>query len=67
MNCSRASGLFFLLLFLLIGCGKKINCFPHEHYAPEPDAPYTAEDVRIPTPEVHILAGTLTLPGSAIP
>jgi len=67
MNCIRASGLFFLILFLLIGCGKKIPCFPPEHYAPEPDAPYTVEDVRIPTPEGHTLAGTLTLPGTAPP
>ena len=32
-------------------------------YAPPPGAPYTAEEVRVPTPPGHVLAGTLTLPG----
>jgi len=52
----------FLFLFLATGCAKKIPCYPPEHYAPEPGAPYTAEDVRIPTSAGHTLAGTLTLP-----
>jgi dipeptidyl aminopeptidase/acylaminoacyl peptidase len=58
---------YFLIIFLITGCGKKIPCYPPEHYAPEPDAPYTAEDVHIPTTEGHTLAGTLTLPGTAPP
>ena len=52
----------FLFLFLATGCAKKIPCYPPEHYAPEPGAPYTAEEVRIPTLAGHTLAGTLTLP-----
>ncbi len=52
----------FLILFLTTGCAKKIPCYPPEHYAPEPGAPYTAEEVRIPTSKGHTLAGTLTLP-----
>jgi dienelactone hydrolase len=31
-------------------------------YAAPPDGAYTAEDVRIPAPEGHVLAGTLTRP-----
>jgi dienelactone hydrolase len=31
-------------------------------YAAPPDCAYTAEDVRIPAPEGHVLAGTLTRP-----
>ena len=52
----------FLFLLLATGCAKKIPCYPPEHYAPEPGAPYTAEEVRIPTSAGHTLAGTLTLP-----
>ena len=47
---------------MAIGCGKKIPCYPPEHYAPESGAPYTAEEVRIPTSKGHTLVGTLTLP-----
>jgi len=38
--------IFFGCLFLStsIGCAK-IPCYPPGHYAPEPNAPYTAEDV----------------------
>jgi len=52
----------FLFLLLATGCAKKIPCYPPEHYAPETGAPYTAEEVRIPTSAGHTLAGTLTLP-----
>lgn len=54
---------FFYCLFVVVinGCSK-IPCYPPDHYAPEPNAPYTAEEVRIPTPKGHKLAGTLTLP-----
>lgn len=37
---------------------------PRSYEAP-PDAPYTAEEVRIPTPNGYELAGTLTLPREA--
>lgn len=56
-----------LLLALATGCAKKIPCYPPEHYAPDSDAPYIAEDVRVPTPKGHALAGTLTLPSSGSP
>jgi len=54
---------FFYCLFVVVinGCSK-MPCYPPDHYAPEPNAPYTAEEVRIPTPKGHKLAGTLTLP-----
>lgn len=54
---------FFILLFVFAsGCAKKVPCYPPEHYAPDPGSPYTAEEVRIPTPKGYNLAGTLTLP-----
>lgn len=31
-------------------------------YGTPPNAPYKAEEIRVPTPQGHILAGTLTLP-----
>jgi dienelactone hydrolase len=34
-------------------------------YAAAPDGAYTAADVRIPAPEGHVLAGTLTVPAHA--
>ena len=43
------------------------TCQPPAYYAPAPGAPYTAEDLRIPTPKGHVLAGTLTLPCDAAP
>jgi dienelactone hydrolase len=38
---------------------------PWPRYAAAPDGAYTAADVRIPAPEGHVLAGTLTLPAHA--
>jgi dienelactone hydrolase len=35
---------------------------PKPDYSAPPGAPYTAHEVRIPTPAGHVLAGTLTLP-----
>jgi len=63
---------FFTVLVLLFfalasGCIKKIPCYPPEHYAPDPGAPYTAEEVRILTPKGYHLAGTLTLPVTGNP
>ena len=57
----------FLFLVAGTGCAKKIPCYPPDHYAPEFSAPYTAEEVRIPTSNGHILAGTLTLPSGGDP
>lgn len=37
---------------------------PRDYSAPA-DAPYTAENVSVPTPPGHVLAGTLTLPKGA--
>jgi dienelactone hydrolase len=58
-----------LILFFVFasGCAKKVPCYPPEHYAPDPSAPYTAEEVRIPTPKGYNLAGTLTLPVMGTP
>ena len=59
--------LLFLFLATSIGC-EKIPCYPPEYYAPEPNAPYKAEEVQVSTSQGHILAGTLTLPsGSVLP
>jgi uncharacterized protein len=38
---------------------------PKPDYSAPPDAPYTSEDVRVPTPGGFTLAGTLTLPRGA--
>ena len=45
----------------------KLPCYPPTHYAPEPDAPYTAEEISVQTSKGHILAGTLTLPSDSDP
>jgi len=41
---------------------KKLPCFPAEYYSEPAGAAYTAEEVRVPVPARHVLAGTLTLP-----
>ena len=58
--------LFCSFLVANIGCDK-VPCYPPDYYAPEPSAPYTAEEVRIPTLRGYILAGTLTLPSFVKP
>lgn len=58
--------LFCFFLVASIGC-YKVPCYPPDYYAPEPSAPYTAEEVRIPTLRGYILAGTLTLPSFVKP
>ena len=58
--------LLFLFLATSIGC-EKIPCYPPEYYAPEPNAPYKAEEVQVSTSQGHILAGTLTLPSGSVP
>ena len=40
---------------------------PKRDYSAPAGAPYTAQDVTIPTPAGHTLAGTLTLPNGASP
>ena len=59
--------LIFCFIFIAanIGCAE-IPCYPPDHYAPEPDAPYTAEEVRVPTSNGYVLAGTLTLPSGSV-
>ena len=38
----------FLLLSVFLGCAhERIPCLPPSHYAPEPGAPYLAEEVQI--------------------
>ena len=45
------------------GCKREpLSCKSPSYYAPEPGAPYTAEEVRVPTKEGYRLAGTLTIP-----
>ena len=55
-----------LLFVFSMGC-EKIPCYPPEHFAPDFNAPYTAEDVRVPTSEGYFLAGTLTIPCDSVP
>lgn len=57
---------YCLFLAVSIACAK-VPCYPPDHYAPEPDAPYTAEEVRVSTSKGHVLAGTLTLPSDSAP
>jgi len=45
------------------GCKREpLSCKSPSYYAPEPGAPYTAEEVRVPTKEGYRLASTLTIP-----
>jgi len=55
-----------ILLLFIAGCSK-LPCKPAPFYAPPPDAPYTAEEVKILTPEGHMLVGTLTVPSEKGP
>ena len=57
---------YCLFLAVSIACAK-IPCYPPDHYTPEPNAPYTAEEVRVSTLKGHVLAGTLTLPSDSAP
>ena len=67
MISKSKSILLFLFLATSIGCAN-IPCYPPDYYAPEPYAPYKAEEVQVPTSQGHILAATLTLPtGSSSP
>jgi len=53
----------FLFLAVSLGCShERIPCLPPSHYAPEPGAPYLAEEVQITTNQGYLLAGTLTIP-----
>jgi len=67
MAFKRFFTVFILLCAFASGCAKKVPCYPPEHYAPDPGAPYTAEEVRIPTTKGYNLAGTLTLPAMGAP
>lgn len=67
MPVNKTIACCFFILVAVTGCGKKIPCYPPDHYEPALGAPYTAEAVRIPTSEGHVLAGTLTLPSGGIP
>jgi uncharacterized protein len=53
-------------LLIIAGCSK-IPCYRPEHFAPPPNATYTAEEVRVKAPAGHKLAGTLTLPSDSKP
>lgn len=55
---------------IALGCAETpilIPCYPPEHYAPPANAPYIAEEVRVPAVKGHVLAGTLTLPSTSTP
>ena len=56
-----------LSCFLMVAGCAKIPCYGPEYFAPPPRANYTAEEVRVPTPAGHTLAGTLTLPTDSAP
>jgi dipeptidyl aminopeptidase/acylaminoacyl peptidase len=53
--------IFLIGCFFYIGCSP-LPCKPPSYYAPDPEAPYTAQEVRVPTKEGYRLAGTLTIP-----
>ena len=67
MASKKVFTVFILLFAFASGCAKQVPCYPPEHYAPNPGAPYTAEEVRILTPKGYNLAGTLTLPTMGAP
>ncbi len=58
--------MFFISIAGLSGCAS-IPCYPPSHYAPDPGAAYTAQDVRVPTGKGYLLAGTLTVPAATAP
>ena len=66
MTPDRIAAFCYLFLFSITGCAG-IPCYPPEHYAPVTDAPYTAEEVRVPTSKGYTLAGTLTIPSGLTP
>ena len=67
MTSKELFTVFILLFTFASGCGNKVPCYPPENYAPDPGAPYTAEEVRIQTQKGYKLAGTLTLPAMGTP
>jgi alpha-beta hydrolase superfamily lysophospholipase len=50
---------------VLVRAGEAVAQLPRPDYSAPAGAPYTAEDVAIPTPRGYSLAGTLTLPEGA--
>ena len=59
--------MFRFVIIFLIGCSVYIGCSPlpcepPSYYAPDPEAPYTEQEVRVPTKGGYRLAGTLTIP-----
>ena len=62
----RKNPVLLILLVLITGCSK-LPCKPASFYAPPPDAPYTAEEVKILAPAGHMLVGTLTVPSDKGP
>lgn len=59
----RFAFIFFFSCFYL-GCAP-IPCKPPSYYEPDPEAPYTAQEVRVTTKEGYSLAGTLTIPSDS--
>lgn len=62
----RKKPILLILLVSIIGCSK-LPCKPASFYAPPPEAPYTAEEVKIVAPAGHMLVGTLTVPSDKGP
>ena len=58
--------IFLVICFLYLGC-TPLPCNPPSYYAPNSEAPYTAQEIRVPTKEGNILAGTLTIPSNSRP
>ena len=64
--------MFRLVIILLFTCSfylgcTPISCNPPSYYAPYPEAPYTAQEIRVATSEGNSLAGTITIPSDSSP
>ena len=57
--------LVFAALALPLAASAQHDTTARTDYSAPPGAPYTAENVSVPTPRGYALAGTLTLPGGA--
>ena len=58
--------IFLISCFFYPGCAP-LPCKPPSYYAPNSEALYTAQEVRMQTKEGNSLAGTLTIPSNSSP
>jgi len=58
--------IFLISCFFYSGCAP-LPCKPPSYYVPNPEALYTAQEVRVPAKEGNSLAGTLTIPSNSPP